>query len=187
MNMYLILKTVYGYFNKEISEMTLLNSAILHFIPIVNVDGFKHISELYQSKGGLTMIRKNRNDGSKQGYSPCYDDENLGVDLNRNYDYSFGSSDIGSSKDPCAEDYRGPFAFSEPETSAIRDFVDTYKASLIMAFNFHAYGNLLIYPFNYDSPSNNDLFTKFPEQALIYEELANEVGLPEGNIHGNAM
>ena len=56
-----------------------------------------------------------------------------------------------------------------------------------MSFNFHAYGNLLIYPFNYDTSSNNDLFNKFPEQALVYEEISLETGLPEGNIRGNAM
>ena len=57
-----------------------------------------------------------------------------------------------------------------------------------MAFNFHAYGNLLIYPFNYDaSSSNNDLFNLYPEQALIYDEISLECGLPSGNIRGNAM
>lgn len=41
-----------------------------------------------------------------------------------------------------------------------------------MAFNFHAYGNLLIYPFNYDTVANGELYNKFPEQALIYEEIS---------------
>ena len=40
----------------------------------------------------------------------------MGVDLNRNYGYKFGVTETGSSRDPCAEDYRGPYAFSEPET-----------------------------------------------------------------------
>lgn len=48
-----------------------------------------------------------------------------GVDLNRNYGYKFGSTyDKGSSSDPCGEDYRGPYAFSEPETQAIRNLVE---------------------------------------------------------------
>jgi carboxypeptidase T len=74
----------------------------------------------------------------------------MGVDLNRNYDFMFASTDKGSSGDPCAEDFRGPSAFSEPETQAIRNLVENRKDKLIMAFNFHAFGNLLIYPFNYD-------------------------------------
>lgn len=31
----------------------------------------------------------------------------------------FGQDNIGSSKNPCDEDYRGEFAFSEPETRSI--------------------------------------------------------------------
>jgi hypothetical protein len=31
------------------------------------------------------------------------------------------------------------------------------------------------------------LWTKYPMQALLYEELAIETSLPEGNIRGNAM
>lgn len=73
------------------------------------------------------MIRKNRNDGKKHNYKPCYHDDYLGVDLNRNYDFKFGISDIGSNGDPCAEDFRGPYAFSEPETAALRDFIETFR------------------------------------------------------------
>ncbi len=88
----------------------------------------------------------------------------MGVDLNRNYDFKFALDDIGSSNDPCSEDYRGPYAFSEPETVAVRDFVEKKKDMIVMALNFHAYGNLFIYPFNYDkSPANNELYSKYPE------------------------
>ena len=45
--------------------MALLNSTILYFIPVVNVDGFKHISEEFNKTSNLIYIRKNRNDGSK--------------------------------------------------------------------------------------------------------------------------
>lgn len=48
----------------------------------------------------------------------------MGVDLNRNYDFKFGIDNLGSSTDPCDEAFRGPFAFSEPETAAVRNFVD---------------------------------------------------------------
>jgi hypothetical protein len=72
-------------------------------------------------------------------------------------------NDEGSSDNVCQEDFRGPYAFSEPETSALRDFVEAHKDTLVVAFNFHAYGNLLIYPFNCDPSSANDnLYSKFP-------------------------
>jgi len=46
------------------------------------------------------------------------------VDLNRNYDFKWARGSPGSSSgDPCSEDYRGAYPFSEKETSNIRDFV----------------------------------------------------------------
>lgn len=74
--------------------------------------------------------------------------DNLGVDLNRNYGYEWGVDDTGSSGLPCEEDYRGKSAFSEPETQGIRDFVVAHP-NLKIALNFHAWGNLLVVPFNY--------------------------------------
>ena len=94
----------------------LLSQTTFYFVPFFNVDGFKAISEYYASDKFLLMIRKNRNDGSKDGSEACTDNENMGVDLNRNYDIAFGMNSIGSSSRPCDEDYRGPKAFSEPET-----------------------------------------------------------------------
>lgn len=187
MTLYYLLRTVYGYFSKDPEAWALLNSTTLLIIPVVNVDGFVYISSKFKKTGELSYIRKNRNDGKKQDYKPCSDDESLGVDLNRNYDLKFGANDIGSGFNPCAEDFRGPFAFSEPETVAMRDLITARKNEIVLAFNFHAYGNLLIYPFNYDNASNPELFTKFHDQALFYDEVAMECGLPEGNIRGNAM
>lgn len=71
-----------------------------------------------------------------EGYGP-------GVDLNRNYNWAFAKDNEGSSGDPCAEDYRGPHPFSEPETRAIRDFLVNHD-QVKFAINFHAYGNLMI-------------------------------------------
>lgn len=183
----MILKTIYLYENNDRDTLRLFKNSALYFIPFVNVDGFKYISEKFNETGQLLYIRKNRNDGKKDGYQACADDEYFGVDLNRNYDYSFGSSDIGSSGEPCGEDYRGPYAFSEPETKAIKNFVESHS-DIAMTFNFHAWGNLFIIPFNSDpSTQNSILLTKYREQAEIYSELIDTIGLPDGNIKGNAM
>ncbi len=64
---------------------------------------------------------------------------NLGVDLNRNYDYKWGLDNIGSSNGECNEDYRGPAPFSEPETEAIKNYVERNKKLLQLVINFHAY------------------------------------------------
>ena len=77
--------------------------------------------------------------------------EGVGVDLNRNYDFAFGRDNNGSHGDPCEEDYRGPYAFSEPATRQIKNFLEKTEEgrSVKIAMNFHAWGNLFIYPFNY--------------------------------------
>ena len=76
----------------------------------------------------------------------------------------FAFSDEGSSgeENQCSDDYRGPEPFSEPETRAIRDFLNHWK-NIKVAINLHAYGNLFIHPFNFDSSAENLLLSKlFP-------------------------
>lgn len=90
----------------------------------MNVDGHIFISKEFGKSGELLYIRKNRNNGIKDGYQACQYSVNAGVDLNRNYGYKWGYSDSGSSINPCAEDYRGPIPFSEPETRNIKNFME---------------------------------------------------------------
>ena len=72
-------------------------------VPVANPDGYEYSREKDR------MWRKNRR---KNENSKCD-----GVDLNRNFDKAYGTA---SSKNPCAEDFRGAGAFSEPEAAAIR-------------------------------------------------------------------
>jgi hypothetical protein len=43
--------------------------------------------------------------------------------LNRNYDWDFGKGE-GSSSFPCSNMFRGPYPFSEPETKAMKRFIE---------------------------------------------------------------
>jgi len=61
------------------------------------------------------MIRKNQ-----RNFDICKNQDDIGVDLNRNYGYKWGYNNDGSSDDLCDESYRGSAPFSEPETAAIR-------------------------------------------------------------------
>jgi len=147
----------------------------------VNVDGFKLIDKEYHNDNKqLKYIRKNRNP-SNQIKSQC-DFIDRGVDLNRNYGYKFAESDLGSSSKPCDEDYRGPSPFSEPETQAVKLLVEKMAGSIKMAFNFHAFGNLFIHPFNFDMTVNDYMNNHFPDFTLIYDELWLESGMPRGSI-----
>ena len=97
----------------------MLAQNVYYVVPVVNVDGVAAISENFLKTGEIVMIRKNMNPHTQ----PCDGRiELMGVDLNRNYGVSW-NKEGGSSTDPCAENYRGAFPFSEPETRAIRDFL----------------------------------------------------------------
>ena len=77
------------------------------------------------------MWRKNRspNRGIGALLNPCW-----GVDLNRNFGYAWGASNIfntvGGTNLPCLETYSGPKPWSELETRAIRDFVLAHKKDI---------------------------------------------------------
>jgi len=119
--------------NEEIRK--LLDRAALCFIPVVNPDGYEYNRAIKPQGGG--MWRKNR--------KPC--GPAFGVDLNRNYGFSWAYDNSGSSPDSSTETYRGKSAFSEAETSAIRDYCNRRRFS--KAVNYHTYGNLLIFPWGY--------------------------------------
>jgi carboxypeptidase T len=84
----------------------------------------------------------------------------IGTDLNRNYDYRWGCCG-GSSATPTSSIYRGPWAFSAPETRAFRDFVASRviggRQQIRTAISFHTTGRLILYPYGYtktDLPSD---------------------------------
>ncbi|MCH8903408.1 MAG: immune inhibitor A [Bacteroidetes bacterium] len=114
----------------------LVDNIEMYFVPCVNPDGYIYNETTNPNGGGLW--RKNRRNNM---------DGTFGVDLNRNYGYQWGFDNTGSSPNTNSEVYRGTSAFSEPETSLIRDFCNSREFRF--CFNYHAYGNLLIYPWGY--------------------------------------
>ncbi|MCY4643521.1 MAG: M14 family metallopeptidase [Bacteriovoracales bacterium] len=118
-------------FDESIRE--LVNSRDIYIVPVLNVDG-----KLHDIKGRrYKWWRKNRsfNEGTSA----------RGVDLNRNYSYNWGGR--GSSKRPRSETYRGPAPFSEPETQAIKNFIETTHNIRIL-LSYHTYSELILYPWS---------------------------------------
>ncbi len=83
----------------------------------------------------------------------------VGTDLNRNYGYRWGCCG-GSSGSKSALTYRGPSAFSAPETQAMRDFIDSRvvggRQQIRVAITFHTAGAQILWPYGYtftDVPS----------------------------------
>ncbi|GMU86673.1 MAG: hypothetical protein AMXMBFR48_19150 [Ignavibacteriales bacterium] len=145
----------------------LVDNRQLYFIPVVNPDGYEHNRTTNPSGGG--MWRKNRkNNGSSYG-----------IDLNRNYGPQayWNAPNGGSSTSPSSDTYRGTAPFSEPETQALRDLVNSRKFRV--ALNYHTYSNLLIYPYGALSHETPD--------SMIFREYATEMTQFNGYSPGTDM
>lgn len=118
----------------------IVNTREIWIVPTVNPDG----SEYDIATGSYRSWRKNRQPNSGSSY--------VGTDLNRNWSYQWGCCG-GSSGSTSSETYRGPSAFSAPETAALRNFVNSrvvggtqqIKANI----DFHTYSELILWPFGY--------------------------------------
>jgi carboxypeptidase T len=139
----------------------LINNREIYFIPCINPDGYEYNRQTNPNGGGMWRKNRRNNGGS------------YGVDLNRNFGYMWGYDNIGSSGTPSSETYRGTAAFSEPESQAIRDFMNTksFKTTL----NYHTYGNYLLFPWGYiNNPTPDDaIFVEFSDDMVAYNSYAN--------------
>lgn len=107
----------------------LVNGRDIHIIPMVNPDGSE-----YDISGSYKLWRKNRSKNSGGTY---------GVDINRNYGYKWGGG--GASTNPASDTYRGPSAFSEPESQAIKKYIEEHQ-NISILLSFHTYSKLILYP-----------------------------------------
>jgi carboxypeptidase T len=120
--------------------VNLLNSRQVHIIPCVNPDG----AEYDISGDQYHYWRKNR--GTVGGRKP-------GIDLNRNYDQNWGGE--GSSDNQNSEVYHGPSPFSEPESQAMKRFIEG-QSNLTLALSFHTFSQLILYPWGGTEDRIND-------------------------------
>lgn len=154
----------------------IVNNSETWFVPVVNPDGYV-FNETYDDPWGW---RKNCRDNNNSGQmEPEFD----GVDPNRNYGYMWGYNNVGSSPDPTHGAYRGPEAFSEPETQAMRELCDS--AEFVYAMNYHAYGEILLVPWSYidswvPSPDSEEYYA-MAESMTIY------IGVPNNYVFGTGM
>ncbi len=105
--------------NPQIKEY--LKRSTLYMVPCLNPDGFEY------SRKHFSFWRKNRKKNKDGSY---------GVDLNRNFSIGFVKTSQMSSNV-----YGGEEAFSEPETKAIKEFVDTHN-NITIALDYHSQGNV---------------------------------------------
>ena len=133
----------------------LLASRDIYVIPMVNPDG----GEYDISGDDYHMHRKNMRDNG---------DGSFGVDLNRNYGWKWGGA--GASAYPQDDTYRGPFAFSEPETQAVKAFIES-RGNLTTLLSYHTFSEMILYPWGGSSAPIED------KAALkAYQLMAAEMG-----------
>ncbi len=136
----LIEKLIAGFRSGDSQIKKFFETRDIHIVPVVNPDG----KEYDISTGRYRYWRKSRAQVSETFY---------GVDLNRNYGFMWGTG--GSSSDPKSETYKGPTPFSEPETQAIKKFIEN-QHNVTILLSFHTFSELILYPWGhkYDSIEN---------------------------------
>ncbi len=144
----------------------IVESLDVFIFPLVNPDGRAYV----QAPGGDVWWRKNRRLDPASG---CY-----GVDINRNFDLLW-SSGIGTSSSPCDyQIYKGPSAFSEPETRNVRWLLDSYPDIMGM-IDVHSYSDDMLYSWGDADDQVTDPSKNFQNPA--YDGLR---GVPGSALYG---
>src|SRR5215218_75420 len=130
----------------------IIDALDVFMVPLVNPDGRRYV----QRAGGDPWWRKNR---SPNPGLPC-----RGVDLNRNHDFLW-SSGIGTSTGSCSEVFRGPGAFSEPETRNVRHLLDTHS-NIGFMIDVHSFSELILFPWGDDDNQTTDPSMNFANPAF---------------------
>lgn len=117
-----------------------VDSREIWLMPMVNPDG----AEYDTATGSFAYWRKNR--------QPNAGTSAVGTDPNRNWGHRWGCCG-GSSGSPSSDTYRGPSAFSAPETARVRDWVAGRvvggRQQITTHVDWHSYGELVLWPYGY--------------------------------------
>ncbi len=134
----------------------------------LNPDGSEHD----HTASGYRSWRKNR--------QPTPGSAEVGTDINRNFGYHWGTNPLNAAPD--ANTYRGPAAWSTPEATAFRQYVDGRvvggRQQIRVHMTFHQYGRIVLYPFGWTAepiPADMD-----PADHATLVAMASEMGRRSG-------
>jgi len=147
-----ITPTIPPYFAKHLLEnygvdpfiTDMVDKMEIFLVPVANPDGYEY------SWTNDRMWRKTRVLNANGTF---------GVDINRNWGEAWGYDNEGSSPTPSSQTYRGPAPFSEPETVALRDFIEAHPNIRTM-LDIHSFSQLILWPWGHipDLCPDEDLF-----------------------------
>lgn len=173
----------------------LLNNFSIHFIFIANPDGRAIAESLADGSGNpldITWTKNANPSGCSNG--------NGGVSLERNFAYQWNHTPT----DGCAPDYPGTSALSEPETQAIRSYLQTIDSSPYgenLLIDLESKGNFIVHPYlyskshkveNYDAyqiminkfaygqiaePLASNSYLIFPQYGALIDDAHAELGM----------
>jgi murein tripeptide amidase MpaA len=158
----------YGGKEYTAEEVDTALAAGLVILPLTNPDGVTY------DQTTDSCWRKNRNPTSAVGAPNGRD---IGIDLNRNYDFAwdykktFHPDTSPASDDPRSEIFYGTAPASEPETEAVVWIVDQYP-NITWFMDLHSYGPSILYAWGDD-----DVTTEDPEQVFNNPEFDGKRGL----------
>jgi hypothetical protein len=140
----------------------------------LNPDGSEHD----HTADGYRSWRKNR--------QPTPGSTEIGTDINRNFGYHWGTNPLNAS--PAAFTYRGPAAWSTPEATAFRRYVDGRiiggNQQIRVHVTFHQHGRIVLYPFGWTTeavPADMD-----PDDHVALVAMATEMARRSGYTVGQA-
>lgn len=140
----------------------ILDKATLYMVPCANPDGFEY------SRNHFSFWRKNRRKNA---------DGSFGVDLNRNFSIGFTPN-----RNTTSNVYSGPSAFSEPETAALRDFVESHE-NITIALDYHSQGNVFFPAHNFIHEDAEDAV----DLNLLAGNMAEKIRRESGREYGIHM
>ena len=144
----------------KLSQM--LDAATFYMVPCANPDGYEY------SRNHFSFWRKNRRQNA---------DGSFGVDLNRNFSVGYAPSST-----PTSNVYSGPAPFSEPETLALKNFVEDHP-NITIALDYHSQGNVFFPAHNFiheDAIDATDL-------NVLAANMAEEIRKVSGREYGVHM
>ncbi|MHA2254051.1 MAG: M14 family zinc carboxypeptidase, partial [Candidatus Kariarchaeaceae archaeon] len=152
--------SIYPWQRKNMQEIDADGDGLLDELEVKDMNGDGYVDEFFDSINGTTYFAEGE-DLDGDGF--VGEDLAGGIDLNRNYAFKFGFDNFGSSPDENDELYRGPNAFSAPETQAFKQFAE--KHHFYTSLSLHSGIEAIIYPWGYTG-------TPAPDQDVFLNILA---------------
>ncbi len=162
--LFLFIDDILSRYGADPDATYLLDHRRIYICPLVNPDGYAVNEAQYAQNATFGFWRKNTRDNNANTII----DANDGVDINRNFGFQWAFDDVGSSPSISDDTYRGPSAFSEPETQVQRDLIASLHP--VTGLSFHTYQDILVHPWGYTNTPTldaaafhewDDLLTRF--------------------------